>query len=399
MQVAKAVADAEDWNRMLINYSVFASQTAQWTGAISRLLPILKDLIDLNVAAADKQRASGDAAIHGTRNLMLAIIAIAVVVLTGLGLTVARSVISALNAIRSTISEVAHNNDFTRRAPVRGHDEAAHTAQAFSQLLERIQQSLREVATNTRTVSEAAAHMTETVAHMTTRISQINTSTRDTLARAEEARSAAHAGADCIGQTTREMELVAEDITRAGETVGDLGRESEHISNVISVIKEVADQTNLLALNASIEAARAGEHGRGFAVVADEVRKLAERTSASAQQIGDIIESMQSAARSAVGHVDAVVARAQGSRSLSEAAAGQILQIRDSTRHVTTAVDEVAAALATQDQAASGISQRVDTIARMTEDNCAAGARTATVSESLAEAAQALRANVERFKV
>jgi len=420
MQVAQAVAEAQDWNQISQAYQVFASQTAQWTGALSRLLPILKDLIEHNMAAAEGQRSAGEETIGSTRDLMLAVVALAVLVLSGLGLTVARSVVSTLQAIRATIAEVAASNDFTRRAPVRGGDEAAQTAEAFNQLLERVQQSLRQVAASVETMSqaagqaldvsrrvteaadgqrEAATQMASTVDGMITRIGQISAGTRDALACAEEARQAAAAGAEGIGRSSREMDRVATEIAVAGETVGKLGHEAERITDVIRVIKEVADQTNLLALNASIEAARAGEHGRGFAVVADEVRSLAERTANSAEQIGEIIDSMQRATRSAVGDVDTVVARARDGRRLSEAAAGQIVAIREGAHRVSSAVEQVAAELASQDQAASGISARAEAISRMSEDSCQVGALSAEVSQNLDRAARALRANVERFRL
>ena len=122
---------------------------------------------------------------------------------------------------------------------------------------------------------------------------RVSASAGDTARTAESTRQEADEGVRIVEGVTGGINRAAQETSVLAENMRELGQKAESISQVITLIEEVADQTNLLALNAAIEAARAGEAGRGFAVVADEVRKLAEKTMQATGQVTRAVEEIQ----------------------------------------------------------------------------------------------------------
>jgi methyl-accepting chemotaxis protein len=117
---------------------------------------------------------------------------------------------------------------------------------------------------------------------------------------AGSSRTLGQEGAEAARRANASMQKMTETVRRTAASVREVSSHSSEIESILGVIEEIADQTNLLALNAAILAAQAGEHGRGFGVVAKEVRSLANRSSASAREIGGQIATIIERTREAV---------------------------------------------------------------------------------------------------
>ncbi len=129
------------------------------------------------------------------------------------------------------------------------------------------------------------------------------------------------------------MDTNAGHVSDLYDSIQRINESTKKITNIITVIREIADQTNLLSLNAAIEAARAGEQGRGFAVVADEVRKLAEKVTKATRDVETLIKETENTVSYGVETVNRLV----DSNNFVNREAGSI---KDYTDNLASAIEE-----------------------------------------------------------
>src|SRR5262245_7985670 len=166
----------------------------------------------------------------------------------------------------------------------------------FNNTIARLQETIGAIALSTREVASTATEISSSTTDLSQRTEEQAASLEETSASMEEISTTVKKNAENAHQANQVTNGTREVADRGGAVVAQavsamarIEESSRKISDIISVIDEIARQTNLLALNAAVEAARAGEAGRGFAVVASEVRSLAQRSSQAAKDIKDLI--------------------------------------------------------------------------------------------------------------
>lgn len=324
-----------------------------------------------------------------------------------------KDVETAFNNMIQNLRSLIHQIKSSAEHLASSSAELSASAEQTSRASEQITLTVQDVAAGTEKQVESVNDSSTVVNEVSAGIQQVAANAQSVTVTAANASTNAADGEQAIQVAVNQMNSINHSVNDAALVVKELGARSLQIGEIVDVITNIAGQTNLLALNAAIEAARAGQHGQGFAVVADEVRKLAEQSASSAQQIGQLITSIQKETEKAVQTMNAATAEVTDGITAISTAGNSFAEIKGSVSEVAEQIGQVSAAaqqmLVGAEQVVGSIeviseiaqvsSEGTQNISSITEEQLASMEEIEASSITLSRLAEELQETVSKFKV
>jgi len=302
----------------------------------------------------------------------------------------ARQVAQVVDGLGRGLERLAQG-DLTYRVQEEWAADYKKVQDDFNAAISQLQDTIANIAMSSSEVSSAAAEISTSTTDLSQRTEEQAASLEETSASMEEIAATVKKNAENAQHANQLAQGTQEIAGRGGAVVAEavnamarIEESSRKISDIISVIDEIARQTNLLALNAAVEAARAGEAGRGFAVVASEVRSLAQRSSQAAKDIKDLIVGSSSQVQEGVELVN------RAGQSLEEIVA--------SIKSVADIVADIANASSEQATGIDQVNRALNQMDEVTQQNSALVEENAATAKTLEEQQAAMNQRVGYFR-
>lgn len=310
-----------------------------------------------------------------------------------------RNLLYRINTVSETV--LSHSEELTQAA----NEVKVGTGQ--------ISTTMEELATGTETQAGRASDLAAHMEIFKVKVDEAHERGEEIQGYSEKVLDMTQRGSQLMKSSTSQMNNINSIVSDAMTKMQKLDAESQKISTLVSVIKDISEQTNLLALNAAIEAARAGEQGSGFAVVANEVRKLSEQVALSVTDITALVNNIKTESSLVVSSLrDGYDEVAQGTIQLSttdetfseiNSAVNEMVQgittvsqylseVVTSSKEMNESIEEMASI---SEEAAAGVEQT----AASAQQASSSMEEVADSSEHLAKLSEELRELVNKFKL
>jgi len=181
------------------------------------------------------------------------------------------------------------------------------------------------------------------------------------------------------------------------EKIKTLESRAKEIDKIVDTIATVGIQTNMLAVSGAIEAARAGEYGKGFAVVASDIRNLAQDSASNAEQIKELVKSIQEQIKIVLTDTEAIGESTVQEVEKAEKTSKDLDQIEKDMKAISKGMEEIGEEARQSVLAIEEAKKGVDQVASAAEEASRAAQEAAAAGKQQAEGVRELARAIEEI--